>query len=116
MSTTSLDGVGHENPDTNYLNAKKGIMSWIFTIDHKRIGVMYLATVLTFFLAGGLLALGIRAELFTPEGDVFSASTYNRVFTLHGAIMVFLVLVPAIPATLGNFVLPLQLGTMPCQW
>jgi len=112
MSTTSLDGVGHGNADTNYLNAKKGIMSWLFTIDHKRIGVMYLATVLTFFLAGGLLALGIRTELFTPEGDVFSAATYNRVFTLHGAIMVFLVLVPAIPATLGNFVLPLQLGTI----
>jgi cytochrome c oxidase subunit 1 len=112
MSTTSLDGVGNESSDTNYLNAKKGIMSWIFTIDHKRIGVMYLATVLSFFLAGGLLALGIRAELFTPDGDVFSAATYNRVFTLHGAIMVFLVLVPAIPATLGNFVLPLQLGTI----
>ena len=112
MSTTSLDGVGHGDADTNYLNAKRGIMSWIFTIDHKRIGVMYLATVLTFFLAGGLLALGIRAELFTPEGDLFSASTYNRVFTVHGAIMVFLVLVPAIPATLGNFVLPLQLGTL----
>jgi cytochrome c oxidase subunit 1 len=112
MSTASLDGVGHGSADTNYLNAKRGIMSWLFTIDHKRIGVMYLATVLTFFLAGGLLALGIRTELFTPEGDVFSAATYNRVFTLHGAIMVFLVLVPAIPATLGNFVLPLQLGTI----
>jgi cytochrome c oxidase subunit 1 len=112
MSTTSLDGVGHGDADTNYLNAKRGIMSWLFTIDHKRIGVMYLATVLTFFLAGGLLALGVRAELFTPEGNLFSASTYNRLFTLHGAIMVFLVLVPAIPATLGNFVLPLQLGTL----
>ncbi len=112
MSTTSLDGVGHSHGGENYLNAKRGLMSWIFTIDHKRIGVMYLATVLTYFLAGGLLALGIRAELFTPEGDLFPAAMYNRVFTVHGAIMVFLVLVPAIPATLGNFVLPLQLGTL----
>jgi len=107
MSTTSPDGA-----EVNYLNAKSGIMSWLFTIDHKRIGVMYLVAVLSFFLAGGLLALGVRAELFTPEGDLFSANTYNRLFTLHGAIMVFLVLVPAIPATLGNFVLPLQLGTL----
>ena len=113
MSTTSLDGVGHESgAGTNYLNAKRGIMSWLITIDHKRIGVMYLATVLSFFLAGGLLALGVRAELFTPEGNLFEAETYNRMFTLHGAIMVFLVLVPAIPATLGNFILPLQLGTI----
>jgi cytochrome c oxidase subunit 1 len=111
MSTTSLDGVGHDSAETNYLNAKRGIMSWLLTIDHKRIGVMYLGTVLTFFLAGGLLALGVRAELFTPEGNL-SAETYNRMFTLHGAIMVFLVLVPAIPATLGNFILPLQLGTI----
>ena len=112
MSTSSLDGAGHADSGSNYLNAKRGLMSWIFTIDHKRIGVMYLATVLSFFLVGGLLALGIRAELFTPEGNLFDANTYNRVFTLHGAIMVFLVLVPAIPATLGNFVLPLQLGTI----
>jgi cytochrome c oxidase subunit 1 len=95
-----------------YLNAKKGLMSWLFTIDHKRIGVMYLATVLTFFLAGGLFALAIRTELATPAGDIFSAAVYNKLFTLHGAIMVFLVLVPAIPATLGNFLLPLQLGTI----
>ncbi|MBL8619358.1 MAG: cytochrome c oxidase subunit I [Deltaproteobacteria bacterium] len=112
MSTSTLDGVGHGASGTNYLNAKKGLMSWLFTIDHKRIGVMYLATVLTFFLAGGLFALAIRTELATPAGDIFSAAVYNKLFTLHGAIMVFLVLVPAIPATLGNFLLPLQLGTI----
>ena len=112
MSTSSLDGVGHSGAGTNYLNAKSGLMSWLFTIDHKRIGVMYLATVLSFFLVGGLLALGIRAELFTPAGNIFDAATYNKVFTLHGAIMVFLVLVPAIQATHDNFVLPLQLGTV----
>ena len=112
MSTSTLDGVGHGAPGTSYLNAKSGLMSWLFTIDHKRIGVMYLVTVLSFFLVGGLLALGIRTELLTPAGDVFSAAVYNKLFTLHGAIMVFLVLVPAIPATLGNFLLPLQLGTI----
>ena len=97
-------------PEVNYLNATKGLKSWLLTLDHKRIGVMYLVTILTFFMVGGLLALGIRAELFTPEGDLFTAATYNKMFTLHGAIMVFLVLVPAIPASIGNFVLPLMLG------
>ena len=114
MSSSTVDGLGeaHDGHEASYLTAQKGLMSWVFTIDHKRIGLMYLVTVLTFFLAGGLLAMGVRAELFTPEGDLFSANTYNRIFTLHGAIMVFLVLVPAIPATMGNFFLPLQLGAI----
>ena len=111
MSTTStLDAAPGHAEGTNYLNATKGWKSWAFTVDHKRIGVMYLATILTFFMVGGLLALAVRAELFTPEGDLFGANTYNRLFTLHGAIMVFLVLVPAIPASFGNFVMPLMLG------
>lgn len=114
MSTQTANTFAHpENdltPEVNYLNATKGLKSWLLTLDHKRIGIMYLGTILTFFLAGGLLALGIRAELFTPEGDLFTAATYNKMFTLHGAIMVFLVLVPAIPASIGNFVLPLMLG------
>jgi cytochrome c oxidase subunit 1 len=112
MSTSTIDGAGHGSHGTSYLNAKKGLMSWLFTIDHKRIGVMYLATILTYFLAGGLFALAIRFELMTPAGDVFSAAVYNKLFTLHGAIMVFLVLVPAIPASLGNFFLPLHLGAI----
>ncbi len=94
----------------SYLQEPRGWRSWLFTLDHKRIGIMYLSAILTFFLVGGLIALAVRAELFTPEGDLMSASTYNRMFTLHGAIMVFLVLVPAIPASIGNFVLPLMLG------
>lgn len=114
MSSSTVDGLGHgqDAHEESYLTAKKGIWSWVVTIDHKRIGVMYLVTVLAFFLAGGLLALGVRAELFTPAGDLVDANTYNRMFTLHGAIMVFLVLVPAIPATMGNFFLPLQLGAI----
>ncbi len=94
----------------HYLNHGKGLWSWLTTLDHKRIGVMYLFTVLTFFLVGGLLAIAIRIELFTPGRTIMDADTYNRVFTLHGAIMVFLVIIPAIPASLGNFILPMMLG------
>jgi cytochrome c oxidase subunit I len=107
MSTAAAH---HEHSEESYLTATRGLKSWLFTVDHKRIGLMYLATILSFFLIGGLLAVGIRLELFTAEGDVFDQATYNKVFTLHGAIMVFLVLVPAIPASIGNFVLPLMLG------
>jgi cytochrome c oxidase subunit I len=114
MSSSTVDGLdpAHSGDHPSYLTAQRGLLSWLLTIDHKRIGVMYLGTILTFFMIGGLLAMGVRAELFTPEGDLFSPNTYNRVFTLHGAIMVFLVLVPAIPASLGNFLLPLHLGAV----
>ncbi len=102
-------GAGHA-AEPSYLTAKKGIGSWLVTVDHKRIGIMYLAAVLTFFLVGGLLALAVRTELLTPGQDIMDQELYNRAFTLHGAIMVFLVIVPSIPASLGNFVLPLMLG------
>ena len=94
----------------SYLTAKKGLKSWIFTLDHKRIGIMYLASVMLFFLVGGLFALLLRMELWTPGHTIVDAKRYNQLFTLHGAIMVFLVIIPGIPASLGNFVLPLQLG------
>ncbi len=96
--------------NATYLNATKGLKSWLVTIDHKRIGLMYLASVLFFFLAGGTFAILFRTELFTAKGDLFSADTYNSFFTLHGVIMVFLVIIPSVPAALGNFVLPLMLG------
>src|SRR5919205_598193 len=96
--------------DDNYLTHDKGILSWIFTLDHKRIGVMYLCSVLTAFALGGLFALLVRTELLAPGHTIMDADTYNQMFTLHGAIMVFLVIIPGIPAALGNFVLPLQLG------
>ena len=110
-TTSTLGGAeeSHHGSGSNYLNATKGIASWLFTIDHKRIGLMYLVVILGFFLAGGLLAMAVRYELLDPQ-PTFAAATYNKIFTLHGAIMVFLVLVPAIPASLGNFLLPLQLG------
>lgn len=96
----------------NYINAKKGLLSWLFTIDHKRIGIMYLAFILLSFFIGGMLALVIRMELLTPGTLMLTAKQYNQLFTLHGAVMVFLFIVPSIPASLGNFFLPIQLGTI----
>src|ERR1700675_1412191 len=102
-------------PVKNYLNNDPGIWSWMTTIDHKRIGVMYLVGVLSAFLVAGCFALVVRISLLSPQHLLFckvlmTAETYNRVFTLHGAIMVFLFIIPSVPAALGNFVLPLMLG------
>jgi cytochrome c oxidase subunit 1 len=102
-------------PLKNYINNDKGIWSWMTTVDHKRIGVMYLVGVLSAFFVGGLFALLIRLSLLTPKHMLFgkvlmTAETYNRVFTLHGAIMVFLFIIPSVPAALGNFVMPLMVG------
>jgi cytochrome c oxidase subunit 1 len=105
MSTASATEHGD-----NYINHSKGIMSWLGTLDHKRIGMMYLFTILIFFLLGGIFALGIRLELFSPGMQYMTPDTYNRFFTYHGAIMVFMVIIPLIPAAMGNFILPIQLG------
>ncbi|MDW8189460.1 MAG: cytochrome c oxidase subunit I [Pseudobdellovibrionaceae bacterium] len=94
---------------TNYLNCEKGLWSWLTTIDHKRIGLMYLIAVLVFFLVGGIMAMLIRLELFSP-GGLFDGNTYNQILTYHGAIMVFMVIIPGIPAVLGNFFLPIMIG------
>jgi len=104
MSTTTHDS------GSNYLNHSKGIMSWLGTLDHKRIGLMYLWTVLVFFFIGGVAALLVRYELIAPGQTIMSADAYNKAFTYHGTIMVFMVIIPLIPAALGNFFLPLQLG------
>ena len=102
-------------PAKNYLNATTGIWSWMTTVDHKRIGVMYLVAVTSAFFVGGMFALLVRLTLLTPSHKLFGkvlidADTYNRVFTLHGAIMVFLFIIPSVPGSLANFVLPLMLG------
>lgn len=97
-------------PVHNYLREPRGLKSWLLTRDHKRIGVMYMWAILFAFCLGGVVALGIRLELLTPGGDMMSADTYNKMFTLHGTIMVFLFIIPSIPATFGNFVLPLMIG------
>jgi len=98
-------------PD-NYLTHTRGFLSWALTLDHKRIGVMYLVGVLSGFFVGGIFALLLRTELLTPGMTIpgVTADVYNQLFTLHGAIMVFLVIIPSIPAALGNFVLPIMLG------
>ena len=94
----------------NYINCSKGLKSWLCTLDHKRIGILYLISVGIAFISGGLLALLIRTELLSPDKILFTAKQYNQAFTMHGTIMVFFVLIPAIPGILGNFVLPLMLG------
>ena len=94
----------------NYLNEKTGLKSWLLTSDHKRIAVMYLIVVTAFFALGGVFAGLIRLELATPAGDLFESNTYNKVFTMHGILMVFFFLIPSIPATLGNFLIPMMIG------
>jgi cytochrome c oxidase subunit 1 len=94
----------------NYLNAETGLKSWLLTKDHKRIAILYLIVVTAFFALGGVFAGLIRLELTTPAGDLFDSNTYNKVFTMHGILMVFFFLIPSIPATLGNFLLPMMIG------
>ena len=97
-------------PPINYLNASYGLKSWLLTRDHKRIALLYLISVTIFFAIGGLMAVLIRLELATPEGDIFQPDIYNRLFTMHGIVMVFFFMIPAIPAVLGNFLLPIMIG------
>ena len=102
-------------PGSNYLNHQSGILSWLLTLDHKRIGIMYMVGVCAAFALGGFFAIMLRTELLTPQPTFASTETaawdfYNHMFTLHGAVMVFLFIIPAIPAILGNFVLPIMLG------
>jgi len=100
----------HAAPVDNYLTHTRGFLSWALTLDHKRIGVMYLVSVLTAFFFGGIAALAVRTELINAGETFLNQDQYNFVFTLHGAIMVFLVIIPSVPAALGNFVLPIMLG------
>jgi cytochrome c oxidase subunit I len=97
-------------PGTNYLNANYGVRSWLLTVDHKRIAILYLLSITAFFFIGSLFAVAIRMELLTPAGDFVQADTYNKLFTMHGIIMVFFFLIPSIPAVLGNFLVPMMIG------
>src|SRR5438128_1048246 len=94
----------------NYINAEYGIKSWLLTKDHKRIALLYLGAISFFFFIGSLYAMAIRLELLTPQADLVQSSTYNKMFTQHGIIMVFFFLIPSIPATLGNFLIPMMIG------
>ncbi|MEJ2595376.1 MAG: cbb3-type cytochrome c oxidase subunit I, partial [bacterium] len=98
-------------PYTNFWQAKKGILSWLFTLDHKRIGILYLYSIGFFFLVAVGLGVLMRLELLNPGRDLIDPQTYNQVFTLHGVIMIFLFIIPSVPAVFGNFALPLLLGT-----
>src|SRR4030095_9990466 len=95
---------------TNYLNVSYGIRSWLFSVDHKRIALLYLCSVTLMFVLGGLFAAMVRMELLTPAGDMLASDTYNKVFTMHGIVMVFFFLIPGIPAVLGNFLVPMMVG------
>ncbi|HUB66636.1 MAG TPA: cytochrome c oxidase subunit I [Candidatus Methylacidiphilales bacterium] len=97
-------------PRDNYLTGKQTFASWFLTHDHKRIGLLYLASITFFFLIGGVAAMLMRVELMHPHGDLFTSATYNKLFTMHGVIMVWFFLIPAIPNVLGNFLLPLMIG------
>ncbi|MEK9657893.1 MAG: cytochrome c oxidase subunit I [bacterium] len=94
----------------SFFESSKGWKSWLFTLDHKRIGIMYLFSIMVAFGLGGFFALLLRLELLSPAQFFLTAKQYNQVFTLHGAVMVFLFIIPSIPASLGNFFLPIQLG------
>ena len=99
-----------EIPSQNYLNDGYSLRSWLLTLDHKRIAILYMVAIAIFFIVGAAFALMIRLELMTPGGDLMEAETYNKMFTMHGLVMIFLVLIPSIPAVLGNFLIPLMIG------
>ena len=109
MSTLTAPTVPVETRE-HYLNADYGIRSWLLTVDHKRIALLYLASITLFFFLGGFFAVLIRLELLTPQGDMVQSETYNKLFTMHGIIMIIFFLIPAIPAVLGNFLVPLMVG------
>jgi cytochrome c oxidase subunit 1 len=96
--------------EKNYLNEDTGVLSWLFTTDHKRIGLLYVASISVFFFLGGLFALLIRLQLLSPRGLLVDSETYNKLFTMHGIIMVWFFLIPSIPNTLGNFLIPMMIG------
>jgi cytochrome c oxidase subunit 1 len=110
MSSITAELRPVEQPGENYLNVSYTWRSWLLTIDHKRIAILYLVTITFMFLLGGFFAVLVRLELMTPKGDLFTADTYNKLFTMHGIIMLFFFLIPGIPTVLGNFLLPLMIG------
>ena len=112
MTTTEAPYIPEytETQRQTYLNASYRLRSWLLTTDHKRIAILYMISITAFFLLGGVAAAMIRLELVTPAGDLLSSTTYNKMFTLHGVIMVFFFLIPSIPATLGNFFMPMMIG------
>lgn len=109
-----LDGTAVANGKSFYeegtTKSPKGIKSWIFSTDHKRIGILYLCSIASFFVVGAILGILMRLELIAPGETIMDAQTYNQTFTLHGVIMIFLFIVPGLPAIFGNFFLPIHIG------
>ena len=111
MTTVAIDPtLPSDSERKNYINDEYGVLSWLLTKDHKRIGILYLISISLMFALGGFFAIMMRLELLTPQGDLMSSDNYNKMFTMHGIVMIFLFLIPSIPAVLGNFILPIQLG------
>ena len=99
--------------EANYLTYQgkyKGLLGWIFSTDHKRIGLLYLYSIATMFTIGVLLGLAMKLELLAPGKTIMDAQTYNSTFTVHGVIMIFMVVVPGLPAVFGNLMLPIMIG------
>ena len=110
MTTVTAGQPGTNGRSENYLNASYGIRSWLLTLDHKRIGVLYLIGITVFFVLGGIFASLIRLELLTPGADLVESETFNKLFTMHGVAMIFFFLIPSVPGVLGNLVLPIMIG------
>ncbi|MFL6514582.1 MAG: cytochrome c oxidase subunit I [Chthoniobacterales bacterium] len=112
MTTATMQAapqpIDHES--LTYLNARQTITSWLLTTDHKRIALLYMVSITLFFFVGGAAATLMRLELLTPQGDLVTSETYNKLFTIHGVVMVWFFLIPSIPTVLGNFLLPMMLG------
>src|SRR5439155_4470403 len=110
IDMTAIPYIPAQAAAENYLNASYRAKSWLLTIDHKRIAILYMLGVTFFFFIGGFAAVIMRLELMTPAGDLVQAETYNKLFTMHGVMMIFFFLIPSIPAVLGNFLVPLMIG------
>lgn len=116
MTTVMDQELGAQAPQqppestTNYLTAGYGLKSWLLTTDHKRIAILYLISITVMFFLGGFFALLIRLELLTPAGEMVKSETYNKLFSMHGIVMIFFFLIPSIPAVLGNFLVPMMVG------
>src|SRR4051794_20271297 len=109
-ATATVIRTSGEMPLINYLSRDHSVRSWLLTTDHKRIGILYLWTIIIFFTIASVAAAMMRIELLTPQGDLVTSETYNKLFTIHGVLMIWFFLIPTIPAVLGNFILPLMIG------
>src|SRR6266849_471024 len=110
MTDGAITDAAVETQPANYLAAGHTLLSWLTTTDHKRIAILYAISITLFFFIGGIAIAMVRLELMTPQGLFLTSDAYNRLFSLHGIIMVWFFLVPSIPATMGNFLLPLMIG------